>query len=297
MEHTGLDEFWNEVRDIDIKAMQIVYDGNEVYLYDRYNGQRQNQYSITKSITSAAAGLAMQERIFTLDDPVDWYIREAKEQRGMIRDIKIRHLLNMTQGFERPLLMGSERKRLCEKDWVSYVCSCPVVHQPGTVFQYNNAGPYLLGVIIQRVTGKDLIDYLMPRLFEPLEIARPCAEKCPMGYVFGAGGIKLNIRELGRFGQLYLQKGMWKKRQIISGKWIEQSASVKSYPAIDDSRCGGYGYLFWINSDGSYMAKGKGGQFCIIVPEKKAVVSINSNAEEASDRIYDAVKSRIISQL
>ena len=59
MEHTGLDEFWNEVRDIDIKAMQIVYDGNEVYLYDRYNGQRQNQYSITKSITSAAAGGAM----------------------------------------------------------------------------------------------------------------------------------------------------------------------------------------------------------------------------------------------
>ena len=137
----------------------------------------------------------------------------------------------------------------------------------------------------------------MPRLSEPLEMARPCVEKCALGYVFGDGGIQLNIRELGRFGQLYLQKGMWKKRQIISGKWIEQSASVKSYPAIDDSRCGGYGYLFWINSDGSYMAKGKGGQFCIIVPEKKAVVSINSNAEEASDRIYDAVKSRIISQL
>lgn len=297
MDYTGMDAFWKEVSDIDINAVQIISNGEEVYLYERYSGQRQNQYSITKSITSAAVGLAAQEGLFGLDDPIDWYIREAKEKKGMIRELKIWHLLTMTQGFERPLLMGNERKRIQEKDWVSYICNCPVIHRPGTLFEYNNAGPYLLGVIIQRVTGKDLIDYLMPRLFDPLEIARPYAEKCPMGYIFGAGGMELNIRELGRFGQLYLQNGRWKNSQIISEDWIKKSSEIMSHPSDEYGEGGGYGYLFWINNDGSYMAKGKRGQFCIIIPSQNAVISINSNMEGAADRLYDAVKDRIIPQL
>ena len=202
----------------------------------------------------------------------------------------------MTQGFARPLLMGKERKLLLETDWVSYVCNCPVIHKPGTRFEYNNAGPYLLGVIIQRISGQNLIDFLMPKLFEPLGINRPEAEQCPMGYTFGAGGIKMNIRELGKFGLLYLQKGKWNGSQIISENWIQQSTEVKSHPG-QRKKTDGYGFLFWVNKDGSYMAKGKGGQFCIMIPDKHAVISINSNAENASDKIYDAVRKKIISRL
>lgn len=292
-----INEFWKAVWDIDIRAVQIIQDEEEIYLYDREIGRRRNQYSITKSITSAAAGIAIQEKMFGLFDPVTQYIHEARGCTGLIKDLQIYHLLNMTQGFARPLLMGKERKSIKETDWVSYICNCPVIHKPGTRFEYNNAGPYLLGVIIQRISGQNLVDFLMPRLFEPLGIRRPQTEKCPLGYTFGAGGIEMNIKELGKFGLLYLRKGRWNGSQIISENWIRQSTEVKSPPEQRKKNESGYGFLFWINKDGSYMAKGKGGQFCIIIPDKQAVISINANAEKASDKIYDAVRETIISQL
>lgn len=294
MKQPELTEFWGRVSRFDIRAVQIIQKGKEIYLYDCGNGSRRNQYSITKSITSAAAGIAIHEKMFGLDDPVYWYLEEAREKQGMISELKICHLLTMTQGFERPLLMGNERKNLGETDWVSYVCNCPVVHRPGTRFDYNNAGPYLLGVIIQRLSGQNLIDYLMPRLFEPLGIERPEAEQCPMGYTFGAGGIRLNIRELGKIGQLYQQKGRWKDRQLIQNEWIEQSTRTSIRPAGNPEDGRGYGFLFWTDEDGLYMARGRYGQFCVIFPRKEAIISINAKEDEASDQIYDAVKQGII---
>lgn len=121
--------------------------------------------------------------------------------------MKLRHLITMSMGFENPMLMGAMRPKMVEKDWVKFVLNAKVVHEPGTVFQYNNAGPYLLGILVQRKTGMSLVDYLMPRLFEPLGIARPECEKDPLGNTFGAGGLQLNVSEFAKLGLLYLQRG------------------------------------------------------------------------------------------
>ena len=129
---------------------------------------------------------------------------------------------------------------------------------------YKRQGPYLLGVLIQRKTEKNLIEYLTPRLFDKLEIKPLEAEFCPKGYVFGAGGLQMNVRELGKFGQLYLQRGKWKGEQILSEKWIEESTKKQvECGDYNNSQVDGYGYLFWHLKGDAYMANGKYGQYCI----------------------------------
>lgn len=105
-----------------------------------------------------------------------------------LKELKIKHLLSMTLGHDKALLMGGERQTLAEKDWIRYIFQQPVPYAPGTHFCYNNAGPYLAGVIVEKVSGLSLLDYLMPRLFLPLGISRPVWEQCPMGHIFRRGG-------------------------------------------------------------------------------------------------------------
>ena len=207
------------LKKIGINGIQIIQDGQEIGCFMKKEYKRQNQYSITKSFTSAAVGFAIEEGLFELNSKVCQLFDEAiKIEDPYWNMMEIRHLLTMTMGLETPILMGDSRKTLKESDWVSYVFRQKVTEKPGTVFQYNNAGPYLLGVLIQRKTEKNLIEYLTPRLFDKLEIKPLEAEFCPKGYVFGAGGLQMNVRELGKFGQLYLHRGKWKGEQILSEK-------------------------------------------------------------------------------
>ena len=140
--------------------------------------------------------------------------------------------------------------------------------------------------MIQRKTEKNLIEYLTPRLFDKLEIKPLEAEFCPKGYVFGAGGLQMNVRELGKFGQLYLQRGKWKGEQILSEKWIEESTKKQvECGDYNNSQVDGYGYLFWHLKGDAYMANGKYGQYCIVLSDQNSVISVNSPETEQSDRV------------
>ena len=275
------------LKKIGINGIQIIQDGQEIGCFMKKEYKRQNQYSITKSFTSAAVGFAIEEGLFELNSKVCQLFDEAiKIEDPYWNMMEIRHLLTMTMGLETPILMGDSRKTLKESDWVSYVFRQKVTEKPGTVFQYNNAGPYLLGVLIQRKTEKNLIEYLTPRLFDKLEIKPLEAEFCPKGYVFGAGGLQMNVRELGKFGQFYLQRGKWKGEQILSEKWIEESTKKQvECGDYNNSQVDGYGYLFWHLKGDAYMANGKYGQYCIVLSDQNSVISVNSPETEQSDRV------------
>ena len=152
--------------------------------------------------------------------------------------------------------------------------SCPPPSdRPGRVFMYSNTGPYLISRIIEEKTGGSLTDYLMPRLFEPLDIPRPEWEEDPEGHIFGAGGMVLSSSEVMRFGQLYLQQGVWNGKQILPDGWVRKVERT----AIPTGRGGGeYSLLFWKSRNDTYSAVGKFGQYCTICPEKDAVIVINA---------------------
>ena len=296
METENLQKYLEKVSDVGINGIQVIQNGQEIGCWMENEKQRQNQFSITKSFTSAAVGFAIHEGMFNLNTLICNLFEEADRVSGSHwKDMKIYNLLTMTMGVEYPLLMGNMRMNLTEKDWVTYIFRQNVIYKPGSVFQYNNAGPYLLSVLIQRKTGQNLIEYLTPRLFERLKIEPPEGEYCPRGYVFGASGFRMNARDLGKFGRLYLQQGNWEGKQILPEKWVTESVKKHvSYRKAENLQMDGYGYLFWHLKSGIYMANGKYGQYCIVIPDKDAVISINSTEKIRNEKIYFDILEEIL---
>lgn len=248
-------------------------DGETVFRAD-YDGEiRRNQYSVTKSFTSAAVGIAQKEGLLSLDERLTDAFRDdlPAHVSENLRQATVRDLLTMCLGQDKGFLMGEQRPFLPETDWVKYSLALPFVHAPGTVFQYNNVGPYLAGVLVQRRAGCTLDRYLTPRLFAPLGIIAPTWETDPMGYSFGAGGLFLCVSELLRFGELLLAGGKWNGRQLIPADYIAEAGAKQVENGGE-----GYGYLFWRGAHNTYRADGKYGQYAIVLPDDNAVIAVNA---------------------
>ena len=138
----------------------------------------------------------------------------------------------------------------------------------------------MLSAIVQKVTGKTVLDYLTPRLFKPLGIEKPTWDESPQGISIGGYGLYLRTEDIAKFGQLYLQKGRWEGKQILPAKWVAQATARQvgngSNPDSDWEQ--GYGFQFWRCRHGAYRGDGKDGQFCIVLPEQDAVISITAKS-------------------
>jgi CubicO group peptidase (beta-lactamase class C family) len=134
--------------------------------------------------------------------------------------------------------------------------------------------------IVQRVTGQTVLDYLKPRLFEPLGIDDPTWTTSPEGVSIGGYGLYLRTEDIAKFGQLYLQKGEWHGKQLIPAEWIQQATSkqVSNGSNPDSDWDQGYGFQFWRCRHDAYRGDGKDGQFCIVLPKQDAVIAITANA-------------------
>jgi CubicO group peptidase (beta-lactamase class C family) len=284
-----LDRFSARAEELRVLNIRVFREGGLVASADWDEEIRRNQYSVSKSFTSAALGFALREGLLSLDERlVEAFAGEIPPAPSpFLEEARVRDLLTMGLGQDRAYLMAAERLGLDNNDWVRYSLALPFTVRPGTVFTYNNVGPYLAGVLVQRRAGCDLVSYLMPRLFAPLGIHRPLWEIDPAGYTFGAGGLFLSVSELAKFALLYAAKGNWRGKQILSPGWIEESTASR----IDNGH-EGYGYLFWRGPDNSYRADGKYGQFGIVAPNKGAVVAVNAESRDGAAllcHIHDTV--------
>jgi len=274
-------------------AVTVWKDGAEIARHEWEPVLRRNIYSASKSFTSCAVGIAQREGLLSLDEKLTDVF--AAELPAVVSDnlarATVRDLLTMCLGQTQGWLMGAQRVLLEEDDWVKAALSYPFEYAPDTKFVYNNVGPYLAGVLVQRRAGCDLVSYLMPRLFEPLGIKRPTWETDPLGRTFGASGLMLTVDELARLGRLYLQDGVWNGRRLVPADWVRQSTSVQA-----DNGAFGYGYQFWGGPCGSFRADGMYGQFSFIIRDKNAVVAIASESRQA-DKLIEAVFEEIYPQL
>lgn len=275
-------------------SVMVTQNGEKIGEYHWDQKCRRNIYSATKSFTSAAVGIACREGLLSLDEKlVDAFREDLPEKISEnLEKAVVRDLLTMCLGQGKASLMGEERPYYREKDWVKLSLSLPFEYEPGTHFLYNNAGPYLAGVLVQRRAGCDLAAYLTPRLFDHLEILGTMWERDPKGNIFGAGGLCLCMEELHRFGLLYLQDGNWKGKQIIPGEWVRESTRKQA----ENGTPYGYGYLFWGDRHGVFRADGKYGQLSMIMREKNAVVSIMAECRD-TDALREAVFEEIYPQL
>ena len=159
---------------------------------------RRNVYSVTKSYTSCAVGFAWQEGLLSLDEKLtDAFPDDLPDHISEnLKKATVRDLLTMRLGQADAHLMGGQRPKYKETDWVKMSLAIPFDYAPDTHFVYNNVGPYLAGILVQRRSGCNLVSYLMPRLFSHMGIHLPTWEVDPMGNSFGAGGLFLNLEEI-----------------------------------------------------------------------------------------------------
>ncbi len=253
-------------------------------------------FSVSKSFTSTAVGLAVTEGKMQVDDPVISFFPELQPDQvsDNLAAMQVRHLLTMTTGHSEDTMDGITKD--FKADWVQAFLALPVPHVPGTHFLYNTGATYVLSAIVQRVTGQTLLDYLQPRLFTPLGIERPTWEFSPQGINMGGFGLSLTTSEVARFGQLYLQKGEWQGERLLPQSWIEE-ATAAQVPNGDATTASdwaqGYGYQFWRCRYGAYRADGAFGQFCIVLPEQDAVLAFTAGLDDMQ-LVLDLVWKRLL---
>jgi CubicO group peptidase (beta-lactamase class C family) len=258
-------------------------------------------YSLSKSFTSTAVGLAIEQGKLSLDDPVLKFFPDdaPADPSDNLKAMTIRDLLTMTGGHD------TEPKAVSGAPSVKQFLAHPVVHKPGTHFQYNTMGTYTLSAIVTKVTGRTVLEFLNPRLFEPLAIGDPQWDSSPEGNSLGGYGLKLRTEDIAKFGLLYLQMGQWNGKQLVPRKWIEQATSrqvpneEESHAKMGSDWTQGYGFQFWRCTHNAYRGDGANGQFCVVIPDKDVVIAITAQTGNMQgelnfvwDKLYPAFEAQ-----
>jgi CubicO group peptidase (beta-lactamase class C family) len=234
-------------------------------------------YSLSKSFTSSAIGFAVAEgKISVTDKVISFFPDQVPAEISVnLGNMKVQDLLTMRTGHAKdstPALRDAENP-----NWVKSFLAYPVEHEPGTFFVYNSGATYMLSAIIQKLTGQTLLEYLTPRLFKPLDIVGADWETDPNGVNTGGWGLRVKTEDIAKFGQLYLQKGVWDGARVLPEKWVEEATSAHVPSKGTDSDWEqGYGYQFWRCRHDAYRGDGAFGQYCIVLPEKDMVIAITS---------------------
>jgi CubicO group peptidase (beta-lactamase class C family) len=269
-------------RDIDaLHGFMLVRHGHVVAegWWAPYSAESPHQlYSLSKSFTSTAVGLAIAEGKLSVDDPVLKFFPDdaPAEPSANLKAMRVSDLLRMSTGQQ------AEPARKATEPWAKTFLAQPVPFKPGTHFLYNTSATYMASAIVQKATGQTVLDYLRPRLFDPLGIARPTWEASPQGISAGGYGLSVRTEDIAKFGQLYLQKGRWDDKQLVPAAWVEaataRQTSNGSSPTSDWDQ--GYGYQFWRCRHAAYRGDGAFGQFCIVLPEQDAVIAITAGVRD-----------------
>ena len=261
--------------------------------WEPYGPQYRHQlFSLSKSFTSTAIGLAVNEGLLTVDTRVADIFKKEVEELGKNIDEKmkrmtVKNLLTMATGMEYENWGFGDG----ETNNIKNFLSSHIKNEPGSSFFYHTLATYMQSAIITRLTGQKLVDYLTPRLFDPLGI-EPLWEEDNLKIDYGGFGLNIKTEDIAKFGQLYLQKGLWNNRRLIPEEWIKEATSKQIENAANAGDTGdwalGYGYQFWrCKPKDVYRGDGAMGQFCIVMPNENAVVAITSNSDMA--KVMDLV--------
>jgi CubicO group peptidase (beta-lactamase class C family) len=243
-------------------------------------------HSVSKTFTSTAIGFAVKEKLLTVDSKVISFFPGELPQAVSpgLEKLAIKHLLTMTAGHE-----AAPEFYMSDANWVRSFLETPVANEPGTVFQYSSYASYMLSAILQKASGATVMEYLAPRLFEPLGITGIKGEEGAQGISAGGWGMRIKTADMAKLGQLYLQKGKWNKKRLLPEAWIKEATSVHIYQADNptfeqemyDEWAQGYAYQIWRCTHNAFRADGANGQFIIVMPDQDAVIAITARVQDA----------------
>ena len=250
-------------------------------------------YSLTKSFTSIAVGLAIADGLLSLDDRVVDVLPDhvPADVSAQGRRITVHHLLSMTAGHGTDSL--DDAWRLEPADLTKGFLRVPFTEPEGTRHTYDNATTYVLARMVERVTGRGLPELLAARLFGPLGVEHAEWDRLASGAAFGFHGLHLTTEAVAAFGELLLRGGRWGDRQLVPQEWVQLATRRHvDTPQLEDGSGSpdflhGYGYQFWMSRDG-YFGNGSFGQQCVVVPPHDLVVVVTAAADEQTHALPGA---------
>jgi len=297
-EEVGLDSSVLEeiVEDVsvssDVESLLVARHGRLV-LERYFNGsgaaEAADLFSVTKSVVSLLAGIAVDDGVLAIDTAIGDVLPESLI--GAHGDLQVIHLLTMSAGVGRPAVdldYDSEDPNL-----VRTALSYPSVVEPGTEISYNSGLTHVLGAVVTEATGQSLCSYATTRLFGPIGVDIDYWSFEADGYFAGPVGLFITPREIARLGQLVLQGGSWEGEQLVSSEWLDASLEERFDIACRfPSTHIGYGWHWWTKTIAGYEvwnASGHAGQDLLIVPDLDLVVVVTHDASDYDSLTHEQV--------
>ncbi|MBI5958503.1 MAG: serine hydrolase, partial [Chloroflexi bacterium] len=252
---------------------------------------------VTKSVLSALVGIALRAGDLPgLDERIGYILPEAfatiPDQAK--REITIRDLITMRSGLDWAEYGPSLGQMTGSADWIQSVLELPLIHPPGTVFNYSTGDTHLLSAALQRLTGMSMLEYADIYLFDPLGIQRRRWQADPQGVTIGGTELRLTVRDLAKFGYFYLNNGIWNNTALLPAGWVDQTATyhtTRDPLGPDSCQPWGYGFLWWLRSmkgQRCMIAAGYGGQFVYVVPAFDLVVVMTGGLSAVPELFRDS---------
>ncbi len=263
----------------ELHSLMVIRHGKvacEIYREPYNKESKHMMYSVSKSFTSTAIGFAIDEGYFNVDTRFLDIFPEARGEKEdeYLEELTVEDLLTMRSGKEVSIFLDKTKDQ-----WFESIMASPWISEPGTEFLYTNENMYILCTMIHKVVGMSVMDYLQPRLFEPLGIKDVFWETCPKGIETGGWGLMLSTEDLAKFTYCYQQKGKFGGKQIIPEWWVEEATKYHADTSIANTSLDsveGYGYCFWRNGGykNSYRADGMFCQFGFVFEDLDACVAM-----------------------
>jgi|LSQX01.1.fsa_nt_gb CubicO group peptidase (beta-lactamase class C family) len=245
-------------------------------------------FSVSKSIIGTAIGFAIAEGKIALNTKVYELFPEyvPKKISDAAKTLTVEHLLTMTSGKVETIMYNTQKT-----GWISSYLKAPFISNPGRKFEYASENSYMLSAIIKRVSGQNAVDYLNPRLFEPLGIEKPFWETDTSGIEAGGWGLELKTEDMAKIIQCYLNRGKWNGRQVIPEFWAKTAGEehIPKTPGVAPDHGSGYGYQIWRNSvPNSFRFDGVFSQMAIALEDYDACIVI-TGGEPIESAVLEAV--------
>jgi len=251
----------------------------------------QNIRSLSKTITALALGVAIEKGCFKngIEENVMNYFNDIeisyKNNMQYLRQLKIKHLITLSTGYEEQILTEKHITTLDEKeDLCKFALNYPIHHNPGDYFFYSNAPIYLLSIIIEKETGKKLSEFVYEEILQKLQIKNYNWLESKQNHTMGCTGLELIPSDLHKIGVMVLNNGIYNSKQIIPSSWLKEMTTLKietpnNYNKEKVLPKYGYGYNLWICKNGIYYHDGSDGQYLIIIPNKRMVITITAKEQ------------------
>lgn len=273
---------------------------SECYFAPFHKDFQHRMYSTSKSFVSIAVGFAEQDGLLSLDDPLYKFFPEYSHLNQ--HKTTIREMLQMQTTMD---ASGTGWFKARTADRAAYYFEKDAQKHPGTTFYYDSTGSFMLGSVVEQVTGMPFMDYLKKKAFDEIGFTKESrCLKCPGGHSWGDSGVLCTARDLWKFARFVLNGGTWEGKRYLNENYIKQATT----PTVPNNPYGfgdmhdmhGYGYQFWGSPEGCFATLGMGNQVSFCDPKHDFIFIINSDNQgntNAYEQIFRALYTHLVHNL